>query len=131
MFLSPADLTLGQFVYVIRKRLALSPERALFLFVGNSLPTTGSLMREIFASHADEDGFLYCTYSGESSFGAGAGAGAPSAAFVASAAAAGATSALAAPEGGAAFAVFDGARTGAAVPLIVPRARTPPPSPFP
>jgi GABA(A) receptor-associated protein len=68
-FLVPSDLTLGQFVYVIRKRINLPPEKALFLFVGNTLPTTGSLMRELFAQYMSEDGFLYCTYSGESSFG--------------------------------------------------------------
>ncbi|EOD09965.1 hypothetical protein EMIHUDRAFT_216066 [Emiliania huxleyi CCMP1516] len=32
-FLVPADLTVGQFVYVIRKRIALKPEQAIFLFV--------------------------------------------------------------------------------------------------
>ena len=68
-FLVPADLTLGQFVFVIRKRINLSSEKALFLFVGNSLPTTGSLMREIYQSHKDVDGFLYVIYSGENSFG--------------------------------------------------------------
>jgi len=68
-FLVPGDLTLGQFVFVIRKRINLSSEKALFLFVGNSLPTTGSLMREIYQSHKDVDGFLYVIYSGENSFG--------------------------------------------------------------
>ena len=68
-FLVPSDLTIGQFVYVIRKRINLPPEKALFLFVGNTLPTTGSLMRELFAQYTSEDGFLYCTYSGESAFG--------------------------------------------------------------
>lgn len=68
-FLVPGDLTMGQFVYVIRKRLALPAEKALFVFVGNTLPTTGSLMREIFGQYADPDGFLYVQYSGESTFG--------------------------------------------------------------
>ena len=68
-FLVPGDLTLGQFVFVIRKRINLSPEKALFLFVGNTLPTTGSLMREIYQAHKDNDGFLYAIYSGENSFG--------------------------------------------------------------
>jgi hypothetical protein len=36
----------GQFVYVIRKRIKLSPEKAIFIFVKNVLPPTGrSLMR--------------------------------------------------------------------------------------
>jgi len=38
----PADLTVGQFVYVIRKRIKLSPEKAIFIFVNNVLPPTGA-----------------------------------------------------------------------------------------
>ena len=38
----PADLTVGQFVYVIRKRIKLSPEKAIFIFVNNVLPPTGT-----------------------------------------------------------------------------------------
>ena len=68
-FLVPADLTIGQFIFVVRKRLSLPPEKALFLFCENTLPTTSTFMKEIYASYASNDGFLYCTYSGESSFG--------------------------------------------------------------
>ena len=40
-YLVPSDLTVGQFVYVIRKRIELPPEKAIFLFVNNILPPTG------------------------------------------------------------------------------------------
>ena len=40
-YLVPGDLTAGQFVYVIRKRIKLSPEKAIFIFVNNILPPTG------------------------------------------------------------------------------------------
>jgi len=40
-YLVPADLTVGQFVYVIRKRIKVSPEKAIFMFVKNVLPPTG------------------------------------------------------------------------------------------
>jgi len=95
-YLVPADLTVGQFVYVIRKRIKLSPEKAIFIFVNNVLPPTGAyrvssrskamslsctaynlllllsaaLMSSIYEDHKDEDGFLYVTYSGENTFGA-------------------------------------------------------------
>ena len=40
-FLVPSDLTVGQFVYVIRKRIKLAPEQAIFLFVSaGTLPPT-------------------------------------------------------------------------------------------
>lgn len=42
-YLVPADLTVGQFVYVVRKRIKLSAEKAIFIFVKNSLPPTGQL----------------------------------------------------------------------------------------
>ena len=42
-YLVPGDLTAGQFVYVIRKRIKLSPEKAIFIFVNNILPPTGKL----------------------------------------------------------------------------------------
>ena len=70
-FLVPGDLTVGQFVYIIRKRVSLPPEVALFLFVNGTLPTTTTLMRELYTSLADNDGFLYCLYSGENVFGGG------------------------------------------------------------
>ncbi|GIL55227.1 hypothetical protein Vafri_10811 [Volvox africanus] len=68
-YLVPSDLTVGQFVYVIRKRIKLSPEKAIFIFVKNVLPPTAALMSSIYEDHKDEDGFLYITYSGENTFG--------------------------------------------------------------
>ncbi|OCT54021.1 Autophagy-related protein 8 [Cladophialophora carrionii] len=60
-YLVPADLTVGQFVYVIRKRIKLSPEKAIFIFVDEVLPPTAALMSSIYEEHKDEDGFLYIT----------------------------------------------------------------------
>lgn len=68
-YLVPADLTVGQFVYVVRKRIKLSPEKAIFIFVKNILPPTAAMMSAIYEENKDEDGFLYMTYSGENTFG--------------------------------------------------------------
>jgi len=71
-FLAPENMTMGQFIYVIRKNLSLPPEKALFLFVGDMLPTTATLMSELYVYHKDpHDGFLYIKYSSESTFGMG------------------------------------------------------------
>ncbi|KAH9302154.1 hypothetical protein KI387_013737, partial [Taxus chinensis] len=67
-FLVPAELSVGQFVYVIRKRIKLSAEKAIFIFVNNVLPPTGAMMSIIYEEQKDEDGFLYFTYSGENTF---------------------------------------------------------------
>eukprot|EP00301_Raphidiophrys_heterophryoidea_P004500 c1194_g1_i1.p1 GENE.c1194_g1_i1~~c1194_g1_i1.p1 ORF type:complete len:132 (+),score=39.49 c1194_g1_i1:35-397(+) len=68
-YLVPCDLTVGQFVYVIRRRIKLSPEKAIFIFVNNVLPPTAALMSSVYEEHKSDDGFLYVTYSGENSFG--------------------------------------------------------------
>lgn len=69
-YLVPQDLTVGQFVYVIRKRIKLSPEKAIYIFIKNKLPPTAALMSSIYEEQKDDDGFLYITYSGENTFGA-------------------------------------------------------------
>merc|ERR1711934_795307 len=68
-YLVPADLTVGQFVYVVRKRIKMSAEKAIFIFINNVLPPTAALMSSIYEDQKDEDGFLYITYSGENTFG--------------------------------------------------------------
>lgn len=78
---------------MVRKRIKLSAEKAIFIFVKNSLPPTGkirpkyasrrilklcsltkfflaaAMMSAIYEENKDEDGFLYMTYSGENTFG--------------------------------------------------------------
>tara|TARA_B100001996_G_C18107794_1_gene380053 strand:+ start:47 stop:445 length:399 start_codon:yes stop_codon:yes gene_type:complete len=68
-FLVPNDLTLGQFVYVIRKRMKLPPEKAIFVFVDNQILMQASRMLTIYEESKDKDGFLYITYAGENTFG--------------------------------------------------------------
>jgi|UniRef100_A0A6C0GZC3 GABA(A) receptor-associated protein len=68
-FLVPGDLTLGQFIFIIRRRLVLPSEKALFVFVNNNLPLTSDLMREIYGNYRDNDGFLYLNYTSENTFG--------------------------------------------------------------
>ncbi|BBN10731.1 GABA(A) receptor-associated protein [Marchantia polymorpha subsp. ruderalis] len=68
-FLVPVDLAVGQFVFVIRKRMKLTPEKAIFVFVKDVLPPTSAMMAQIYDEYKDQDGFLYMTYSGENTFG--------------------------------------------------------------
>ena len=46
-YLVPADLTVGQFHYVIRKRIQLAPEKALFLFCSNTIPPNGEWQTDV------------------------------------------------------------------------------------
>ncbi|KZV16498.1 autophagy-related protein 8C [Dorcoceras hygrometricum] len=52
-----------------KKKIKLSAEKAIFVFVKNILPPTASMMSAIYEENKDEDGFLYMTYSGENTFG--------------------------------------------------------------
>jgi len=68
-YLVPKDLTVSQFIYVIRKRVKIEAEEAIFLFINNSLPASSELMSTIYENNKDEDQFLYCLYQNESTFG--------------------------------------------------------------
>jgi len=68
-YLVPQDMSLGQFMYVIRKRIRLQPNEALFVLVNNSLIPSNKSLQEIYESNKDTDGFLYIVYSSENTFG--------------------------------------------------------------
>ena len=69
-YLVPSDLTVGQFIHVIRKRIKATPEQGIFIFVKEKiLPPTSSLMIHMYENYVDDDGFLYMIYSSENTFG--------------------------------------------------------------
>mmetsp|Transcript_6539 Transcript_6539/g.9873 ORF Transcript_6539/g.9873 Transcript_6539/m.9873 type:complete len:126 (-) Transcript_6539:300-677(-) len=73
-YLVPSDLTMSQFQFVIRKRMNLHPDHALFFFVSTSKgrlisPVPAALLSVLYEENKDEDGFLYISYSGENTFG--------------------------------------------------------------
>lgn len=68
-FLVPGNMTMGQFMYVIRQRLRLLPEKALFIFVNDTFVQSSMLIKEIYARYVDYDGFVYMIYMGETTFG--------------------------------------------------------------
>jgi GABA(A) receptor-associated protein len=70
-YLTPNDLTVGQFMFVIRKRLKkkIRAEEALYLFVNNTIPLPSMMMSQLYKEHKDETGFLFLVYSSESTFG--------------------------------------------------------------
>lgn len=68
-YLVPQNLTIGQFIYVIRQRLRLDSEKALFIFINGKIPTNTQTIIEIYEKEKDKDGFLYITYAQENTFG--------------------------------------------------------------
>ena len=47
-FLVPSDISVAQFMWIIRKRIQLPSEKAIFLFVGKVLPQSRYLKTVIF-----------------------------------------------------------------------------------
>ena len=68
-YLVPQDLTIGQFMYVIRKRLKLNASEALYLFANGHMMTCSNTVGVAYDNYKDSDGFLYLKYSKESTFG--------------------------------------------------------------
>ena len=67
-YLCPIDMTVNQFINIIRLKLNLAQESSLFLLVGGGKSTiTGNqTMSEVYQIHKDkDDGFLYITYASE------------------------------------------------------------------
>lgn len=69
-YLVPRDITIGQFVHVLRTRLCIPSTQALFLLTDSGyVPPLSQQLRLLYSSCGDEDGFLYLCYAGENTFG--------------------------------------------------------------
>ncbi|XP_067120025.1 uncharacterized protein [Centruroides vittatus] len=68
-YLVPSDLTVGQFYFIIRKKVNLRSEDALFLFVNNTIPIVSDTMGFLYQQNHEEDYFMYIAYSDESVYG--------------------------------------------------------------
>uniref|UniRef100_A0A3B3V0Z5 Microtubule-associated protein 1 light chain 3 gamma, like n=1 Tax=Poecilia latipinna TaxID=48699 RepID=A0A3B3V0Z5_9TELE len=70
-FLVPFELTLGQFLCLLRNKIALDGTQTLFLLVAErSMSSMSSSMGDIYSRFRDADGFLYITYASQEAFGA-------------------------------------------------------------
>jgi GABA(A) receptor-associated protein len=69
-FLAPKELTVGKFMFIIKRRLKMNSEQSLYLLAKDTfLINSSSLLCSVFDQHKDKDGFLYITYSVENTFG--------------------------------------------------------------
>jgi len=68
-FLVPKDLSVAQFIYIIRKRIKLEPEKAIFLYFGNNNILPSCITVEEAYYKYKKDDVLYATYTSENTFG--------------------------------------------------------------
>ncbi|OXA57582.1 microtubule-associated proteins 1A/1B light chain 3C [Folsomia candida] len=69
-FLVPQEITMSQFITIIRNRLQLNSQQALYLLVSNrNLASLSRPLTQVYRDYRDEDGFLYVTYASQEVFG--------------------------------------------------------------
>ena len=67
--LVPDNFTVSQLIYIFRKRLDQSPDKALFLFSGGKLLVSSSTIEYLVENTKRPEGFLHITYADENVFG--------------------------------------------------------------
>ena len=69
-YMAPRELTMAQMMFVVRKRLNMRSEQALFFFLNNNtMVPPADPLGSIYDTNKDEDNFLYIYYSLENTFG--------------------------------------------------------------
>ena len=68
-YLVPNTLTVGQFMYVVRRRLKIDPVKSIYIFINNTLHLNSTVINTIYPVHKNADNFLYVTIKYENTFG--------------------------------------------------------------
>lgn len=68
-YLVPHDITMGQFIKILRDKIKIDPSTALFFFINNKIYPITSSIGSIYKENTDADGFLYIEFCEESTFG--------------------------------------------------------------
>lgn len=69
-FLVPQEITMSQFLTVIRNRMKVTSTQALYLLVNNrSMISLSLTLAEVYTEYCGPDGFLYVTYASQEVFG--------------------------------------------------------------
>ena len=73
-YIVPNTFEMSQFLFIIRKRLNMSPKDAIFVFIdsdthGSKLITASTMLKEIYYKYKEEDNFLYLKVLKENTFG--------------------------------------------------------------
>ena len=69
-YLVPMHLTVGQLIYVIRRRIRINdPAKAIYVFINNKLHMHSDSINIIYQNNKDNDNFLYACVKYEHTFG--------------------------------------------------------------
>ena len=68
-YMVPKGITMAQFMCMLRTRIKLTSDKAIFVFIDNTLVPNSELMETLYSRYVHTDGILYMTYASESTFG--------------------------------------------------------------
>lgn len=69
-YLVPEDMTIGQFMYSVRKNMKIESSQSIFFFINNiTIPRMEDTFGDIYENNKDKDNYLYITFSSENTFG--------------------------------------------------------------
>ena len=67
-YLVPNTITAAQFMFIVRSKLEIPKDCAIFFYINNTI-FSGNAEMSTFNKYKAPDGYLYITYTGESCFG--------------------------------------------------------------
>ena len=69
-FVVPAEITIGELMNVVRKKISLSPEVSMFFFINeNVMPCVSDRIGSLYEQYKNDDNLLLIYYCGENTFG--------------------------------------------------------------
>ena len=70
-FLVPYDITVAQFLYMLREKVLMTPTESIFVFFGKrkEIMPSNMIIREVYDRLKDDDDMLYAFYAKENVFG--------------------------------------------------------------
>ena len=68
-YIVPKDLTMAQFIFIIKKRINLTQEQSIFFICNNTLLMNTETLESIYENNKEPDGFLYVVLSLENTYG--------------------------------------------------------------
>lgn len=63
------DMTVGEFISLLRLKMKLKPEEATFILMNNTIPKISASMSDMYEEHMDEAQVLSCVICKENTFG--------------------------------------------------------------
>lgn len=68
-YIVPKDLTIGQFTYMLKKRLKINQNDSIYLISNNKLVVNSHTIAQVYNENKDDDNFLYIIIAVENTFG--------------------------------------------------------------